>query len=147
MAQTNKGISTGTAVAAGATAAAAAAAAVGAYWFYGSNDAEKHRKSARSWMLQARGDVLKAVETAIDKVGEIDKATYMSIVEGVLARYSSASGATQKELLQATRDMQAAWQHMQKVRKASHAKKPKRAAPRPAVKKVGKKTQAKKKAS
>ncbi len=112
-------------MAVGATAATAAVAAVGAYWFYGTQDAAKHRKTARSWMLQARGDVLSAVEKAIEKVGEIDKATYMGIVDGVLKRYASLSGATSAELLQATRDMNAAWQHMQKVRKSVTPKKAK----------------------
>lgn len=88
-------------------------------------------------MLHARGDVLKAVETAIEKVGEIDKETYMGIVQSVLERYSKTSGATQNEIMQATRDMQGAWQHMQKMRKGRSAKKAKKAATR-AVKKATK---------
>ena len=100
-----------------AAAAAMAAAAVGAYWFYGSKEAAKHRKSARSWMLKARGEVLEAVETVVEKAGEIDKEKYMNIVGDVVKRYSSSVGATKQELGQMTKDMKAAWQHVQKVSK------------------------------
>lgn len=100
-----------------AVGAAAAAAAVGAYWFYGTKNAKAHRKTARSWMLKARGDVLAAVETAVKKAGEIDKATYMKIVDGVLKRYSKSAGVTAAEMRQVTSDMKAAWQHMQKIHK------------------------------
>ncbi len=102
---------------------AAAAAAAGAYWFYGSRDAAAHRKTARGWMLRARADVLEAVETVIDKVGEIDKEKYMDIVEGVLKRYSKVAGVTTTEVLQMTRDMKEAWQHMQKAHARSGSKK------------------------
>ncbi len=122
MAKIKKGMSTSNMVAVGVGAATVAVAAVGAYWFYGSNDASKHRKSARSWMLKARGEVLEAVENVIEKVGEIDKEKYMSIVEDVLKRYSKLAGVTQDEMAQMTRDMKAAWQHMQKARKSSVSK-------------------------
>lgn len=122
MAAAKKGVSTGKVVALGAGAATAAVAAVGAYWFYGSHDALKHRKTARSWMLKARGDVLAAVEAAVEKVGEIDKAAYMAIVDGVLKRYAAASGATSAEMTQATKDMKAAWSHMQAARKGTATK-------------------------
>ena len=115
-------------------AAAAAVAAAGAYWFYGTKDASKHRKSARGWMLRARGEVLDAVEAAISKAGEIDKETYAKIVEGVLSTYQKSTNATSDEMLQVTRDMQAMWQHMQKARKFAA---PKKAAKKGAAKKGG----------
>jgi hypothetical protein len=128
MAKAKKSISkTGTTVMGVGAAAAAAVAAAGAYWFYGSKDAAKHRKTARSWMLKARADVLEAVEAAMEKAGEIDKDTYMGIVDGVLKRYSKLAGVTSAEMLQMTRDMKDAWQHMQKARKSVPAKKTKKA--------------------
>jgi len=105
-----------------AVGAAAAVAAVGAYWFYGTKNAKAHRKIARSWMLKARGDVLAAVEIAVKKAGDIDKATYMNIVDGVLKGYSKSAGVTAAEMRQMTSDMKAAWQHMQKIHKRSAKK-------------------------
>jgi len=103
--------------------AAAAAAAAGAYWFYGSSNAAKHRKTVRSWMLKARGDVLAAVEGAVKKAGEIDKEAYMNIVEGVLKRYSKLAGVKSAEILQMTRDMKETWERMQNARKSVATKK------------------------
>ncbi len=108
----NKGISTGTGVAVGAAAAAAAAAAAGAYWFYGAKDAAKHRKTAKSWMLKARAETMEAVENAVDKLGEIDKETYLKIVDGVVKRYSGVAGVTSAEIAAMTKDLKTAWQHM-----------------------------------
>jgi len=122
MVKKKKGISKSAVTAVGV---GAAVAAVGAYWLYGSSDAAKNRKAARSWMLKARGDVLAAVETAVKKAGEIDKEAYTKIVKDVLKRYSKRGQTTSAEMLQMTRDMKDAWQHMQKVR-ASRNKKGKR---------------------
>jgi hypothetical protein len=127
------GASTGTGVAVGAAAAAAAAAAVaaaGAYWFYGAKDAAKHRKTAKSWMLKARAETMEAVENAVEKLGEIDKETYLKIVDGIVKRYSGVAGVTSSELAQMTKDLKAAWAHMHAAR---------RIATKPAVKRVVKK--------
>ena len=123
--KTAKGISAGTVAIAGIGAAAAAAA--GAYWFYGSPDATKHRKTAQSWMIKARAEVLEAIETAIQEAGVMDKDTYSKIVEGVLARYSKLSGVTSAQMSQVTRDMKDTWQHMQKAHTKATSKSPKRA--------------------
>lgn len=113
--ESSKGMSGGAKAAVGAAAAAAAVAAAGAYWFYGAADAAKHRKSARSWMLKARADVMEAVEAAMQKVGEIDKETYGRIVDGVLKRYSSLAGASAAEMAQMSKDMKEAWKQMQRA--------------------------------
>lgn len=120
----------GAGVALGAAAAAAAVAAAGAYWFYGAKDAAKHRKTARSWMLKARAEVMEGVENVIEKLGDIDKETYMKIVDGVVKRYAGVAGVTAAEMAQMTKDLKAAWAHMQSARKS---------ATRPAVKKAAKK--------
>lgn len=118
MVKAKKGISKKTIAAVGAGIGAAAAAAAAAYWFYGAKNAEAHRKSARSWMLKARAEVLEAVDRTIKKAGELDKEAYMRIVEGVLKRYSKMADVKSSEILQMGRDMKAAWEHMQK----SHTK-------------------------
>ncbi len=93
-------------------AAAAAAAAAGAYWFYGAKDAARHRKSARSWMLKARAETMEAVEAAVEKLGTIDKDTYLKIVDATIKRYSNVTGVTPAEVAAMTKDLKAAWQHM-----------------------------------
>jgi hypothetical protein len=113
-------------------ATAAAAAAAGAYWLYGAKDAAKHRKLAKSWMLRARAEVMDAVE----KVSEIDKATYLDIVEKVVKTYSSTAGAQSKEIQQLLKDLRGSWAHIQQrpsVKKATKA-----------VKRIGTKAKAKK---
>ena len=100
-----------------AAVAAAMATAAGAYWLYGSKDAAKNRKSAKSFMLKARADVLEAVE----KVSDINKQTYLNIVDGVVQRYSKVAGITSDEVSQMTKDLTVAWTHMQQV--AAKAKK------------------------
>ena len=133
MAKNNKkGVSKGTAAMMGLGAAAVAAA--GAYWFYGAKDAAQHRKSARSWMLKARAEVLEGVERVVDKAGEIDKEAYMAIVSGVLARYGKLAGVTTAGLAQMKRDMVDAWAHMQKTHKGTAKKKTKKATKKAAKK-------------
>jgi hypothetical protein len=108
----NKGVSTGTALGVAAAATAAAAAAAGAYWLYGAKDAERNRKKARSFMLKARADVVDAVE----KMKDIDKNSYMQLVDRVVSKYAGAAGITAAEVAQMTRDLRAAWTHMQAAR-------------------------------
>ncbi len=128
------GMSKGTTISVAAAAAAAIAAAAGAYWFYGAEDAGKHRKSVRSFMLKARADVLDAVE----KMKDIDKSSYLAIVERVVAKYSSVAGVTTAEVAQMTRDLKAAWEHMKAVHDSV------KPAVLPAAKKVVKKAAPKK---
>ena len=108
---------------------AAAAAAAGAYWLYGAKHAAKHRKLAKSFMLKARADVMDAVE----RVQEIDKAQYLAIVDKIVARYSHIAGVTASEVAQMTKDLKAAWAHMQSVHVTRKGLK--KVAPKKAVKK------------
>ena len=104
--------STKTALGVGAVlTAAAAAAAAGAYWLYGSKDAEKHRKMAKSWMLKARGEVMEAVE----KLQNIDKKAYLGVVETVLQKYRGMSDVTSAEIAHMLKDFKNSWEHMQKA--------------------------------
>lgn len=107
-----KDTSSGLAVSAG-LAAAAAVAAAGAYWFYGSEDAQKHRRQAKSWMLKARAEVMEAVE----KMEDIDKQKYLTLVQQIMSRYSKMSGVTSAELVNMTRDLKNTWIHMEKAKK------------------------------
>lgn len=113
-------------------AAAAAAAAAGAYWFYGSKDAKAHRKQAKSWMLKARAEVMERVEALPD----INKDTYLAIVQEVLSRYANAKGVTAAELAAVTKDLKGTWSHMHAAYKNANgtAKKAKKAVKKAAPK-------------
>jgi hypothetical protein len=104
-------------------AAAAAAVAAGAYWLYGAEDATKHRKQVKSWMLKARAEVMDAIE----KMEDIDKQKYIALVQEVVGKYSKMSGVEAAEVALATRDLKSAWQHMEKTKKRSGTAKAKRA--------------------
>lgn len=99
-------------------AAAAAAVAAGAYWLYGAEDAAKHRKQVRSWMLKARAEVMDAIE----KMEDIDKKKYIALVQEVVGKYSKMSGVSAKEIAQATRDLKSAWEHMEPSRRPAAKK-------------------------
>jgi len=131
-----KQVGTGTVVGVGVGVAAAAAAAAGAYWLYGAKDAAKHRRQARSWMLKARAEVLEAVE----KLQDIDKTSYLAIVDGVMKRYAGVAGIGASEMKQVAKDLRDSWVHMQKATLSGSraAKKGKKVAKK-AVKKVSKK--------
>ena len=93
--------------------AAAVAATAGAYWLYGAKHSAQHRRIAKSWMLKARAEVLEAVE----KIQDIDKESYMRVVENVLKSYSKKAGTTTAEMSQMMRDFKAAWVHMHVAQK------------------------------
>lgn len=107
--------STVTTVGIGAGVAAAAVAAAGAYWLYGAKHSAQHRKMAKTWMLKARAEVLDAVA----KLENIDKESYMRVVDGVLKNYSKQIGTTPAEIAQMMRDFKAAWLQIQKAQKST----------------------------
>jgi hypothetical protein len=91
-----------------AVTAAAAAAAAGAYWLYGAKNAAQHRKLVKSWMLNARAEVMDAV----GKLQDVDKEKYMEIVNEVVARY--AGHATTAEIRQVISDLKDSWNYINK---------------------------------
>ncbi len=117
-----------------ATVATLAAAAAGAYWFYGAQDAQKHRKIAKSWMLKARVEVLDSIE----KLKEIDKEKYLNIVQNVSSKYSKM-GATPQELGVLLKDMQSVWSHIDKTHGPKKAVKSMKKAVGAVIKKSAKK--------
>ena len=106
MAKEKKGVSTG------AKLVTLGAAAAAAYWLYGSKEAAKHRKEARGWMLKARADVQKAVKTA-KKSGALNKATYTKLVDSALSKYSELKDVVPAEMSQMSREIKAAFAHVQ----------------------------------
>lgn len=74
-----KGISTGSVVAIGAGVAALAAAS---YYFFGP-EGQKHRKTAKGWMLKMKAEVVEKME----KAKEMSQSVYDSIVDSVAKKY------------------------------------------------------------
>lgn len=74
-----KGISTGSVVAIGAGVAALAAAS---YYFFGP-EGQKHRKTAKGWMLKMKAEVVEKME----KAKEMSQSVYDYIVDSVVKKY------------------------------------------------------------
>ena len=58
MAKKKQSVTNNQKIAAGVGLTAAAVAAAGAYFLYGSKDADKNRKTVKSWGLKAKAEVL-----------------------------------------------------------------------------------------
>ena len=120
---------------------AAAAAAAGAYFLYGSKDAQKNRKQVKSWALKAKAEVLEKLEQ-VDSMTEVE---YDQIVEAAIATYGKAKSVTKKDVKEFKEEMGQNWQDLlmsgvAKVMEMRAEEKPKK----PARKKTAKKTVAKK---
>ena len=97
---------------------AAAVAAAGAYFLYGSKNAEKNRKTVKSWALKAKADVLEKLEDA----KEMTREEYQEVVLAAAAAYSGAKTATKKDLKEFTGEMMDHWEALEKsVNKAKKA--------------------------
>lgn len=103
-----------TTIAIGATSVAAAGFA--AYWLYGTKNAPKHRHTLSSWVLKARAEVMNIIE----KIGYVDKQTYLEVVDDVLQKYADTH-ASASDLATVTKEMREAWTHI--VAASSPAKK------------------------
>ena len=90
---------------------ATALAAVGGYFFYGSKDAAKNRKKAKSWMLKAKAEVLEGLEGA----KHMTKEEYEDLVEKVVKGYKTAKKANPGELIDFAKDMHAHWKEIEKA--------------------------------
>ncbi len=121
---------------------AAAVAAAGAYFLYGSKEAEKNRKKVKSWALKAKGDVLEALE----KAEHITKDEYDALVEVVGGTYGKVKSATSGEIKDFKKEMHDHWKHIEqsgavqkavsavsKVVKSTPKKVAKKAAPKKAA--------------
>jgi hypothetical protein len=136
-------------IAAGVGLTAAAVAAAGAYFLYGSKDADKNRKTVKSWGLKAKAEVLERMEDA----KKMTREEYEDMVHAVAETYAGVKGATKKDLGEFAAEMKEHWdviedlasnkkkdvnKAVKKVTKS--AKKTAKKAPKKAAKKVVKKT-------
>lgn len=119
-------------IATGVGLTAAAVAAAGAYFLYGSKDADKNRKSVKSWALKAKAEVLEKMEDA----KKMSKEEYEEMVHAVTSTYAGVKGATKKDLGEFAAEMKDHWDVIEGFtkKKAKTSKK----AVKKAVKKVTK---------
>jgi len=137
---------------------AAAVTAAGAYFLYGSKNAEKNRKKVKGWALKAKGEILEALEKAED----ITEEEFNNLVEGAAKMYGTVKNASKGEVADFKKEMTAHWKDLKKnqaVKKIAtktkkqakkvvkKAAKTARKVAKKATKKVAKKAPAKKKAT
>lgn len=117
---------------------AAAVAAAGAYFLYGSKDAEKNRKAVKSWALKAKADVLEKLEDA----KKMTRDEYEEVVHAAAAAYAGAKNATKKDLKAFTEEMMEHWDTLEKsvAKKQVAAKKATKKTAKKAAKKATKTT-------
>lgn len=78
----------------GAKIAAVGAVALGTYLLYGSENAKRNRKKAKSWMLKAKAEALEAVE----KAKSLDRESYQKIIDNIEAKYKKLKHVDNKDL-------------------------------------------------
>ncbi len=86
----------------------AAVAAAGAYFLYGANDAPANRKKVKSGILRAKAEVLEVLENAQD----ITEDEFHSLVDTVVASYSSVQSLSKKDLKDFKSEMTDNWQEL-----------------------------------
>ncbi len=89
---------------------AAAVAAAGAYFLYGSKNAEKNRKKVKGWMLKAKGEVLEALE----KAEQISAEEYGALVAAASEAYGTVQKASKGEMKEFKEEMAEHWNKLQK---------------------------------
>lgn len=91
-------------VEAGAALAAVAGAAAG-YYFYGTQNAKKHRSAASAWAKGMKADVHKQVKS----LKNIDAKSVAKIVDQASKSYQSAKGASTVDVALAAKELKANW--------------------------------------
>ncbi len=89
---------------------AAAVTAAGAYFLYGSKNANQNRKKVKGWMLKAKGEVLEALE----KAEAITEEEYKALVETASKAYGTVKSATAGEVKDFQKEMNEHWVKLQK---------------------------------
>ncbi len=108
--QVKKVMSTAQKVGIGFGLTAAAVTAAGAYFLYGSKEANQNRKKVKGWVLKAKGDVLEALE----KAEAITEKEYDALVETASKAYGTVKKATAGEVKDFKKEMHNHWQELEK---------------------------------
>jgi len=94
---------------AGVAAAIVAAAAAGNY-FYGSKDAEKHRRIAAEWANNFMEDVMEKLKT----LKNADQAAVMEMIDKAANFYHEARKAKREDILAADAELKQNWKELKK---------------------------------
>ena len=94
----------------GAGVAALAAAVAGGYYLYGSNNAAKHRKQVKSWMLKAKAEVLEQIES----LPEVTEEIYKRVVSEVVGRYKDLKNVQGVEIKELNDELESHWGNIKK---------------------------------
>ena len=92
---------------------ATAVAAVGAYFLYGSENAERNRKTVKSWMLKAKAEVLERLE----QTQQITKQEYDSLVNSIGTTYADVQRISKKDINDFKKEMKGHWQTLEQYAK------------------------------
>lgn len=106
-----KGLSSAEKVGLGVGLTAAALSAAGAYFLYGTKNADKNRKKVKGWMLKAKGEVLEGLE----KVGQITEDEYKAIVQAAVGTYGAVQRASTGEMKEFKQEMEDHWKKLQRT--------------------------------
>lgn len=122
----------------GVTGAAIGAAAVGAaaagYYFYGSKNAAKHRKTAAKWAVKAEKEIQMQAKKL--KAAAMNEKNYKQIVQTVAKKYQGIQKLSAKDVSAFVKGFEGGWKKMGATAKKSAA--PAKKAVKKAVKKVAK---------
>ena len=147
--KTTKNLSKGEKVGIGVGITAAALATAGAYFLYGSKNAEKNRKKVKSWMLKAKAEVLETLE----KAESMTKAEYEALVDVVAGTYLKVKDSSKAEVQAFKKEMKEHWPLIEQkgkkvvkkaVSSAKKASKKAKTATKKTIKKASKKASKKK---
>jgi len=97
-------------VAMGAGIATAVAVTAGAYFLYGSKNANKNRKKVKSWTLKAKGEILEKLEN----ISEVNEEIYQKIVEGVSKKYQALKNINEKDIAEFVKELKGHWKNIAK---------------------------------
>ncbi|MBY0310297.1 hemolysin XhlA family protein [Patescibacteria group bacterium] len=98
-------MSTSEKVGIGAGITAAAVAAAGAYFLYGSKDAQKNRKKVAGWAEDAKKEVLKGIEKAKNMTEE----DYKELIEKAARAQAEIKKISKADLANFQKEMKAGW--------------------------------------
>lgn len=107
-----------TAMGIGAGLVAAGAAAAAGYYFYGSQGAKKHRKTAVKWAADMKKEVIKEAK----KLKQTGPKAFATIVDRVAKTYQGARSVDVAEVKRAAKELKANWDMIQRETKRTARK-------------------------
>jgi hypothetical protein len=91
----------------------------GTYFLYGKNGTA-NRKKIKGWIVKAKGEAIEKIE----KMKEMDEASYHALIDGVVSKYTKVKGVEQVEIDELVKDMKKHWKSIVKDMAPKSKKKP-----------------------